>query len=90
MKHAEVVFIEWVDSSHTDAGWVASDVWTQKAEPLKCFSVGQIVYEDKKSIVLVGSWDDGANFVQGGMRIPTVAIVKRTRLATTAPKRKVK
>jgi hypothetical protein len=75
--------VEWVDASRLSNGWMdLSDI----PDPYnhKCVSVGFLVSSNKKSIVLVPTIADlehpGNEHTYGGMMIPRLAILKKTRL----------
>lgn len=79
-----VVFIEWEDSSHAGSeGW-QDGKWWGEYKPLRCFSVGRVLFEDKDQIVLAPHWHDSNDElrVQGCMRIPKSAVRRRLRLLT--------
>jgi hypothetical protein len=73
-----IVYLVWADSSHLDkAGWTSAEEWLKYAEECHCHSVGKVIFEDKKTIVLAPHWYDyreGELDILGGLRIPISAI----------------
>ena len=77
----EVVFIQWIDFSHGSGGWQEAAA-RRNRDPITCYSVGRVISDDDKSIVLAGSWsEEDAASIQGGIRIPKVCIQKRIKIA---------
>jgi hypothetical protein len=89
MTVSRVIFLEWEDSSHGgETGWQDVTFW-KEYKPIRCYSVGRILYEDDDQIVLAPHWHDSGDDLraQGCMRIPKSAVRKRRVLMTNAEKR---
>jgi hypothetical protein len=80
----KLMLIEWVDSSR-----LTGDEWMDwndihPADPHKCVSVGFIVSENKKGVILVPTIADVEHednrHVYGGIMIPQGAIVLKRKL----------
>jgi hypothetical protein len=79
---SRVIFLEWEDSSHGgETGWQDVGTWS-KYKPIRCFSVGRIMFEDDEQIVLSSHWYDSGDDLraQGSMRIPKSAVKRRLNL----------
>src|ERR1700730_15201137 len=76
-----IVYLVWADSSHLDkAGWTSAEEWLKYAEECHCHSVGKVIFEDDKTIVLAPHWypyREGELDILGGLRIPITAIRRR-------------
>ena len=76
-----IIYVEWADSSHLDkAGWTSAEEWLKYAEECHCYSVGKVIFEDEKTIVLAPHWytyREGELDILGGLRIPITAIRRR-------------
>lgn len=71
----KVVYLEWEDSSsHPESGWHDVRGW-EKYTPIICRSVGRVVFEDTRQIVITAHWHEEQ--MQGTMRIPKSAIRRR-------------
>lgn len=92
MAH-KVIYVEWEDSSGPRySGWQGIEGWLGN-DPMVCHSVGLLLWEDKKQVVIAGHWHGQTNnaeemSIQGCMRIPKSAIRKRLNLLTNGRKRK--
>ena len=71
----KVVWVEWVDSRAVDPSWFALDDADFDTDLLQ--TVGFLVSEDKKRLVLVSGHDPHMGKVAGGMIIPKSAIRSR-------------
>jgi hypothetical protein len=71
--------VEWVDSHHVLTGWAPVSAYLKHRNP-RMVSVGFILADDKKGIVLAGSCDFGTGNALGVIAIPAGAILKRRRL----------
>lgn len=76
-----LVYVEWVDSfSPASGGWRDNDDVAGDADKqLVCRSVGWIVAESKKTLVLAAHVSDSEERT-GQMCIPQVAVVKRKKV----------
>lgn len=83
MRKPQLMLIEWQDSLQPVAGWhTLAD--RPALEVAECSSVGWIVAEDAKAIMLAQNVADlGREDAQGSgfMRIPKVCITRRKRLS---------
>lgn len=72
----EIVMIEWDDAVASD-GWAA----VEDVDHLqRCFSVGTVIVEDSKRIILAGSWgrnDEGTIETNSRIIIPAGFVVSR-------------
>lgn len=73
------VEVEWEDSSLLHDGWEPIEDVLQRREAVRCMSVGFVLADDAKGIVLASSVH--GNEVTGVTIIPKRAIVGRKRLA---------
>jgi len=73
------VSIEWIDSYSTDKWMENADAIGQFKKLMTITSLGMILYDDDKCIVLCQSIEEGNN-VCGLLHIPKVAIIKITEL----------
>jgi len=76
MKKPKMVYLEWVDSASSRAGWISPD--RLDYTKLMCATAGFVLREDKESITVVGSYgiDEYGN-VHSDITIPKIAIKKR-------------
>jgi len=72
------VSIEWIDSYSTDKWMENADAIDQFKKLMTITSLGMILYDDDKCIVLCQSIED--NNVCGLLHIPKVAVVKITEI----------
>ena len=68
-----LVFVEWLDSCRGD-GWESLKV--KKKEPLKCFSVGWLISDDRDQKTLMPHIDAEETQGCGRMTIPTSSIIR--------------
>ena len=73
------VSIEWIDSYSTDKWMENADAIDQFKKLMTITSVGMILYDDNKCVVLCQSIEDGSN-ISGLLHIPKVAVVKITEI----------
>ena len=73
------VSIEWIDSYSTDKWMENADAIDQFKKLMTITSVGMILYDDNKCVVLCQSIEDGGN-ISGLLHIPKVAVVKITEI----------
>jgi hypothetical protein len=71
--------VEWCDSHVFLNGWQTLDTYLKHRTP-RMISVGFILEDDSKGIVLAGSCDFGSGNALGVIAIPRGAILKRRRL----------
>jgi hypothetical protein len=77
LRAKPLVLLEWIDSAHDGGDWQLGEV---KLDTMIIRSVGFIFKEDKKSIVLVGDYnnEEGQTVVHSRrIAIPKFAIVRR-------------
>lgn len=75
---AHVVAVEWTDSQVFGGSWEPIRDLLKQREAVRCYSVGYVLADDKRGIVLASSIN-GANAI-GVTVIPRSAIVKRRRV----------
>lgn len=72
------VEVQWDDSTILRDGWQAIDDVLQRRDAVRCLSVGFVLADDKRGIVLASSIHGSE--AAGITMIPRRAIVKRKRL----------
>ena len=73
----DVILVEWFDAHDGPLAWVHTEEY--EVEETLVQSVGFKVHEDDKYLTLATS-DDGNKYIGGGIVIPKVNIVKKTKL----------
>jgi hypothetical protein len=74
-----ILYVEWEDARGVHQEW--TDLEELKAQDTcRCHSVGRLLRENKKEIVLVPHWYDDPASGCGEMAIPKGAIKKRKKL----------
>ena len=77
MNSRAIECIRWIDSFGLAAGWLDTDE-ALETEPLEILSVGALLREDDRCVVLAGSWADGDRGQFGAVvAIPKAAILRR-------------
>lgn len=79
MKDVKMIYVEWVDSSHS-SGWVAAEDAIKLAGDFKCRTVGFLLVETDEHLTVVQTHTEDVKQVDGVMTIPKVAITKRKYL----------
>jgi hypothetical protein len=83
-----LLLVVWVDSSHMGEGWVDFDELDRSDAQLLCVSVGFLVHESRRSVLLVPSIADlsepGNRQAHGSMLIPKCAILSTRVLRRAA------
>jgi hypothetical protein len=77
-----IMLVQWMDSSHLSViGWASADDVRQfsREGPHICESVGFVVSDTKKALVLAESIDEQGHLAEL-IKIPAVNITKRVRL----------
>lgn len=73
--------VVWIDScGSSGAVWSYEDNLADSLKPTEVTSVGYIVKETKKRILIVGHRARNTEQVSGAMAIPTCAIISRVKL----------
>lgn len=81
-----IVYVEWIDSARSE-GWCTRKEIEAAHEALTCYTVGFLVHEDDKVIVLAHSAtksDAGSPFCSL-MTIPKIALTLRTSIEAQYP-----
>lgn len=73
-----LVVIDWVDSCSNGGVWHSADE-VRSSEPSACRSVGWVVREDRRALVLASHLSP--HQMSGDMCIPKKAITRRRRIA---------
>jgi hypothetical protein len=74
-RRRPIYYVEWEDSESW-SGWSRPERFPESSN---CTTIGFLVKEEKRFLVFASS-HDGAEAVEGVMRIPKVAIRKKRRL----------
>lgn len=74
----KAVRVRWRDSARANSVWMSPES-AIKVTPSKCESVGYVVHDDGKSLVLAGSVDRYGNFGEVHV-IPRSCVVKMKRV----------
>ena len=78
-KKPIILHVEWVDSvSPSESAWQDREQVEELSTQLSCTSVGLLIWEDKRSLTLAGSWY--GDQYHGVMVIPKAAITKRRKI----------
>ena len=78
-KRLSIVEVTWVDSLLFTGGWESRDSVMHLRRHVCQRSVGYVLADDRRGIMLAGSLGQGGN-VFGSLMIPRAQIVKKRRL----------
>lgn len=77
-RKAEILWIEWSDSRLVARGWTPIEKALAQRGTVKCYSVGIVIANDKKGVVLAATTNEGD--VAGVTIIPRHAILRVKKL----------
>lgn len=85
----KMVKVTWVDSCHMACSWTPLEDVNKTPEPVICYSVGYVAYEDDNSITIAphlctqnGGFEDKDVDVSGVMLIPRCSVTSIEDLIT--------
>lgn len=81
----KIVKIEWEDSRQPQGNWQQIS-YLEDTEPCKCTSVGYLVYDDKKVLILAPNIADLSGEdpqVAGTIRIPAKCVISRKTICAS-------